>query len=92
MSRAQRYDLAVLGGGAAGLVAAHGAAGLGARVVLIERHRQNGGDRLWSDRRPLDLVKPLLGEVAGQVGGPGGPASTATPALREDGGSADARG
>ena len=41
---------------------------------------------------PLDLVKPLLGEVAGQVGGPGGPASTATPALGEDGGSADARG
>jgi len=48
MTRTQRYDLAVLGGGAAGLVAAHGAAGLGARVVLIERHRQTGGDCLWT--------------------------------------------
>ena len=38
---------------------------------------------------PLDLVKPLLGEVAGHVGGPGGPASTATPAPREDGGAAN---
>ncbi len=48
MSPAKRYDLAVLGGGAAGLVAAHGAAGLGARVVLIERHEQTGGDCLWT--------------------------------------------
>ncbi len=38
---------------------------------------------------PLDLVKPLLGEVAGQVGGPGGPASTATRALNPDGGATE---
>jgi pyruvate/2-oxoglutarate dehydrogenase complex dihydrolipoamide dehydrogenase (E3) component len=39
------YDLVVVGGGTAGLVAAHGAAGLGARVALIEG-RLLGGDCL----------------------------------------------
>ena len=39
------YDLIAIGGGTAGLVAAHGAAGLGARVALIERARL-GGDCL----------------------------------------------
>lgn len=41
------YDLVVLGGGPAGLVAAMGAAGLGARVALVERHLL-GGDCLNS--------------------------------------------
>src|SRR4051812_8090590 len=40
-----RYDLVVLGGGTAGLVCAMGAAGLGARVALIERALL-GGDCL----------------------------------------------
>ncbi len=40
-----RYNLVVIGGGTAGLVAAAGAAGLGARVALIERERM-GGDCL----------------------------------------------
>lgn len=40
-----RYNLVVVGGGTAGLVAAAGAAGLGARVALIER-RLLGGDCL----------------------------------------------
>ena len=40
-----RYDLAVIGGGPAGLVAAHGAAAFGARVALIERDLL-GGDCL----------------------------------------------
>lgn len=39
------YDLVVIGGGPAGLVCAAGAAGLGARVALVERHRL-GGDCL----------------------------------------------
>ncbi len=39
------YDLAVIGGGTAGLVSAIGAAGLGARVALIERSLL-GGDCL----------------------------------------------
>jgi pyruvate/2-oxoglutarate dehydrogenase complex dihydrolipoamide dehydrogenase (E3) component len=42
---ASKYDLVVLGGGTAGLVGALGAAGLGARVALIERHLL-GGDCL----------------------------------------------
>ena len=40
-----RYDLVVIGGGTAGLVSAMGAAGLGARVALVERGLL-GGDCL----------------------------------------------
>jgi heterodisulfide reductase subunit A-like polyferredoxin len=40
-----RYHLVVIGAGTAGLVAAAGAAGLGAKVALIERHMM-GGDCL----------------------------------------------
>jgi pyruvate/2-oxoglutarate dehydrogenase complex dihydrolipoamide dehydrogenase (E3) component len=42
---APRYNLAVIGGGTAGLVSAIGAAGLGAKVALIEKHLM-GGDCL----------------------------------------------
>jgi pyruvate/2-oxoglutarate dehydrogenase complex dihydrolipoamide dehydrogenase (E3) component len=42
---APRYDMVVIGGGTAGLVTAAGAAGLGARVALIERELL-GGDCL----------------------------------------------
>src|SRR2546430_4768819 len=42
---ADRYNLVVLGAGTAGLVTAAGAAGLGARVALVERHLL-GGDCL----------------------------------------------
>lgn len=42
---AGRYNLVVIGAGTAGLVTAAGAAGLGARVALIERHLM-GGDCL----------------------------------------------
>lgn len=42
---AERYNLVVIGGGTAGLVTAAGAAGLGAKVALIERHLM-GGDCL----------------------------------------------
>jgi pyruvate/2-oxoglutarate dehydrogenase complex dihydrolipoamide dehydrogenase (E3) component len=42
-----RYDLVIVGGGTAGLVAAELAAALGARVALIERAR-TGGDCLWA--------------------------------------------
>lgn len=42
---ADRYSLVVVGAGTAGLVAAHAAAALGARVALIERHLL-GGDCL----------------------------------------------
>jgi pyruvate/2-oxoglutarate dehydrogenase complex dihydrolipoamide dehydrogenase (E3) component len=42
---ASRYNLVVIGAGTAGLVSAIGAAGLGARVALVERHLM-GGDCL----------------------------------------------
>lgn len=42
---ADRYNLVVVGGGPAGLIAALGAAGLGAKVALVEKHLL-GGDCL----------------------------------------------
>jgi pyruvate/2-oxoglutarate dehydrogenase complex dihydrolipoamide dehydrogenase (E3) component len=42
---ASRYNLVVIGAGTAGLVTAAGAAGLGARVALVEKHLM-GGDCL----------------------------------------------
>jgi pyruvate/2-oxoglutarate dehydrogenase complex dihydrolipoamide dehydrogenase (E3) component len=43
------YDMVVIGGGTAGLVASRTAAGLGARVLLVERdERGPGGDCLWT--------------------------------------------
>jgi hypothetical protein len=42
---AGRYNLVVIGAGTAGLITAAGAAGLGARVALIEHHLM-GGDCL----------------------------------------------
>ncbi|MGD2114855.1 MAG: FAD-containing oxidoreductase, partial [Acidobacteriota bacterium] len=66
---ADRYHLVVVGAGTAGLVTAAGAAGLGARVALVERHLM-GGDclnvgcvpskgliraaRAWHDARTAD--------------------------------------
>lgn len=47
MSGPERWDLLVLGGGTAGIVAAKTAASLGARVLLVERDR-TGGDCLWT--------------------------------------------
>jgi pyruvate/2-oxoglutarate dehydrogenase complex dihydrolipoamide dehydrogenase (E3) component len=41
------WDLLVVGGGTAGIVAARTAAGLGASVLLVERDR-TGGDCLWT--------------------------------------------
>jgi pyruvate/2-oxoglutarate dehydrogenase complex dihydrolipoamide dehydrogenase (E3) component len=42
-----KYDILAIGGGTAGLVTAAGAAGLGARVALVEAHRL-GGECLWT--------------------------------------------
>jgi pyruvate/2-oxoglutarate dehydrogenase complex dihydrolipoamide dehydrogenase (E3) component len=44
----RRYDLVVLGGGTAGLIASLYAARVGARVALIERAGQPGGDCLFT--------------------------------------------
>ncbi|RKL69251.1 pyridine nucleotide-disulfide oxidoreductase [Salipaludibacillus neizhouensis] len=42
----EKYDLIVLGGGAAGLTVASGASSLGAKVALVEKNEQPGGDCL----------------------------------------------
>jgi pyruvate/2-oxoglutarate dehydrogenase complex dihydrolipoamide dehydrogenase (E3) component len=44
----RRYDLVVLGGGTAGLIASLYAARVGARVALVERADQPGGDCLFT--------------------------------------------
>ncbi len=71
----ERYHMVVIGAGTAGLVSAAGAAGLGARVALIERHLMGGdclnvgcvpskgvirASRAWRDAR----------EAAARFGGP----------------------
>ncbi len=63
---AERYDLFVLGGGTAGLVAAAGAAGLGAKVALVERDLM-GGDCLnygCVPSKALLRAAKTLGEVS----------------------------
>ena len=47
MARRFDYDLAILGGGSAGIVAGNVAGALGARVALVERARI-GGECLWT--------------------------------------------
>ena len=49
------YDVVVIGGGTAGLVSAVGAAGLGARVAIVERH-QLGGDCLITGCVPSKAI------------------------------------
>lgn len=46
MAKRHAYDVLVLGGGAAGLTVASGAAQLGARTLLVEREGRLGGDCL----------------------------------------------
>ncbi len=55
----EKYDLVVIGGGTAGLVASAGAASLGARTALVERHRL-GGECLWTGCVPS---KALIGSA-----------------------------
>nr|WP_240895533.1 FAD-dependent oxidoreductase [Kineococcus siccus] len=53
----------VVGGGTAGLVAAHTAAGFGARVLLVERAR-TGGDCLWTGCVPSKALVAAAGRTA----------------------------
>ena len=66
---AGRYNLVVIGAGTAGLVTAAGAAGLGARVALVERGLM-GGDCLNVGCVPSkSLIR--AGRAAADVGGAG---------------------
>jgi len=58
------YDLVVVGGGTAGLTAAVGAAGQGARTLLIERDR-TGGDCLWTGCVPSKALLSVAERVHG---------------------------
>jgi pyruvate/2-oxoglutarate dehydrogenase complex dihydrolipoamide dehydrogenase (E3) component len=57
------YDLAVVGGGTAGLTAAIGAASVGARTLLVERHR-TGGDCLWTGCVPSKALLAVANRAA----------------------------
>ncbi|MGQ0466127.1 MAG: dihydrolipoyl dehydrogenase family protein [Sporichthyaceae bacterium] len=63
------WDLLVVGGGTAGLVAAKTAARLGARVVLVERAR-TGGDCLWTGCVPSKALLAAAGIAAAARRGP----------------------
>lgn len=64
MSGPDRWDLVVLGGGTAGIVAAKTAATLGARVLLVERDRP-GGDCLWTGCVPSKALLAAAEAAAG---------------------------
>jgi pyruvate/2-oxoglutarate dehydrogenase complex dihydrolipoamide dehydrogenase (E3) component len=65
MQAPSHYDLVVIGGGAAGLVTSGGAAQLGARTLLIERHLL-GGECLYTGCVPS---KALIAAAARAHGG-----------------------
>lgn len=71
-----KYGLIVIGGGAAGLVAAVGAAGLGARVLLVEKHRL-GGDCLHTGCVPSKVLLEWGEKHPGPWAQPGGNLSQA---------------
>ncbi len=85
---APRYNLVVIGGGTAGLVTAIGAAGLGAKVALVERHLL-GGDCLNVGCVPSKaLIRAARAAAearrAGEFGVKiGGPVSVDFPAVME---------
>ncbi|WP_426164353.1 dihydrolipoyl dehydrogenase family protein [Sandarakinorhabdus sp. DWP1-3-1] len=58
------YDLVVIGAGAAGLVAAGGAAQLGARTLLIEQHRL-GGECLFTGCVPSKALIAIAAKARG---------------------------
>lgn len=65
MADSNHYDLVVIGGGAAGLVTSGGAAQLGARTLLVERHRL-GGECLYTGCVPS---KALIAAAARRKAG-----------------------
>lgn len=66
---AEKYNLVVVGAGTAGLVAAAGAAGLGARVALVERGLM-GGDCLNAGCVPSKVLLAAAAERHQRGGGP----------------------
>ena len=85
---AGRYNLVVIGAGTAGLVTAAGAAGLGARVALVERHLM-GGDCLNYGCVPSKAV--IRAAAAAQAVREAGRFGVSTGAVSVDFGAAMAR-
>ena len=76
---AKRYNLVVIGAGTAGLVSAAGAAGLGARVALVEKHLL-GGDCLNVGCVPSKcLIRSSRVQADVRDAGPFGVTLSATP-------------
>lgn len=65
---ASTWDLLVVGGGTAGLVAAKTAARLGARTLMVEEHR-TGGDCLWTGCVPSKALLAAADVAATARGG-----------------------
>ncbi len=64
LNHSDPVDLAVLGGGTAGIVAARTAAAFGARVVLVEQQHQPGGDCLFTGCVPSKALRAAAATVA----------------------------
>jgi pyruvate/2-oxoglutarate dehydrogenase complex dihydrolipoamide dehydrogenase (E3) component len=62
-SSTRTWDLVVLGGGTAGIVAAKTAVGLGSDVLLVERER-TGGDCLWTGCVPSKALLAAASALA----------------------------
>ena len=63
MTEPDCWDLVVIGGGSAGLIASKTAAGFGASVLLIEQDRL-GGDCLWTGCVPSKAMIHVAGDAA----------------------------
>lgn len=74
---ADRYNLVVIGGGPAGLVAALGAAGLGAKVALIERELLGGDCLNWGCVPSKALLRSAHAAASARAGSPLGFEGTA---------------
>lgn len=62
--KSYEYDLGIIGGGAAGLTAAAGAAQFGAKTILIEKTERLGGDCLHTGCVPSKALLRAAGVYA----------------------------
>lgn len=69
----ERFDVAVLGGGPAGVCAATAAARMGRKVILVERHGFLGGMataadvNIWHTLLGMDKTTPIIGGLVEEI-------------------------